>query len=141
MALREHRDRPMVMIAGARRLSALYMKPALGQLARLPNVTVIPIIEEVPSPHRSLRVGRIERHLPPLDACDIVYACGSPRMVDAVAAVAESVGATFYADPFEPAVSERPGAGLFGMLKTLVPARQDPQYGGEDAHAEWQPET
>jgi CDP-4-dehydro-6-deoxyglucose reductase len=161
MALREYRDRPMVMIAGARRLSALYMTPALAQLARLPNVTVIPTIEEGPSPYPSVRIGRIEAHIPPLNASDIVYACGSPRMVDAVAGFVDSAGATFYADPFESAAPEQP-TGLFGMLKTLaqtrrnlqqsgedtfaggapalVPARRPPQSGGEDRRAQWQPE-
>ena len=47
----------------------------------------------------------------------------------------EGAGATFFADPFEPAVSEQPAV-LLGMLRTLVPARQDPPFGGEDAHAE-----
>ena len=107
MALRERKDRPIVMIAGARRLSALYMTPALVLLARLPNVTVIPTIEEGPCPPE-VRIGGIEAHIPPLNASDIVYACGSPRMVDAVAGYADSAGATFYADPFEPADSEEP---------------------------------
>jgi 3-phenylpropionate/trans-cinnamate dioxygenase ferredoxin reductase subunit len=129
MALREYRDRPIVMIAGARRLSALYMTPALAQLARLPNVTVIPAIEEGPSPTPAVRIGRIEAHLPPLDASDIVYACGSPRMVDAVAGFVQGAGATFYADPFEPAGPDEP-AGLLGMLKTLAQARRDPQPSG-----------
>ena len=131
MALHEDRDRPIVMIAGARRLSALYMKPALAQLARLPNATVIPTIEEGPSPHPSVRIGRIEAHIPPLNASDIVYACGSPRMVEAVAGLVDSAGATFYADPFESAGPDEPG-GLFGMLKTLMPARRNLQPGGED---------
>lgn len=65
MALREDRHRPIVVIAGARRLSALYMKPALAQLARLPNVTIIPAIEEGPSPHPSVRIGRVEAHTHP----------------------------------------------------------------------------
>jgi 3-phenylpropionate/trans-cinnamate dioxygenase ferredoxin reductase subunit len=129
MALREYRDRPIVMIAGARRLSALYMTPALAQLARLPNVKVIPAIEEGPSPTPAVRIGRIEAHLPPLDASDIVYACGSPRMVDAVAGFVQGAGATFYADPFEPAGPDEP-AGLLGMLKTLAQARRDPQPSG-----------
>ncbi len=140
MALREDRHRPIVMIAGARRLSALYMKAALAQLVRLPNVTVIPAIEEGPSPYPSVRIGRIEAHIPPLNASDIVYACGSPRMVDAVAGLVDRVaGATFYADPFESAAPEEP-AGLLGMLKTLVPARRIRQLSGEDWLAPLQPE-
>jgi 3-phenylpropionate/trans-cinnamate dioxygenase ferredoxin reductase subunit len=132
MALRENRDRPIVMIAGGRRSQALYMTPALALLARLPNVTVIPTIEEGPSPHPAIRLGRIESHLPPLDASDVIYACGSPRMVDSVAACVESAGATFYADPFESAGPDAP-AGVFGMLKTLMQARPNLQRSVEDA--------
>ncbi len=140
MALREDRHRPIVVIAGARRLSALYMKPALVQLARLPNVTVIPAIEEGPSPHPSVRIGRVEAHIPPLSASDTVYACGSPRMVDAVAGLVDRAhGATFYADPFEFAAPDEP-AGILGMLKTLVPARRNPQLDGEDRRPPWRPE-
>jgi hypothetical protein len=119
------------MIAGARRLSALYMVPALARLTHLPNVTVIPTIEKGPSPHPAVRIGGIEAHIPPLNASDTVYACGSPRMVDAVARSVDGAGATFYADPFESAGTEE-RAGLLGMLKTLVQARRSPPRGGED---------
>jgi NAD(P)H-flavin reductase/ferredoxin len=131
MALREYRDRPIVMIAGAPRLSALYMLPALARLTDLPNLTIIPTIEKGPSPHPAVRIGGIEAHIPPLNASDIVYACGSPRMVDAVARSVDGAGATFYADPFESARPEEP-AGLLGMLRTLVQARRSPPPGGED---------
>jgi CDP-4-dehydro-6-deoxyglucose reductase, E3 len=134
MALRENRDRPIVMIAGARRLAALYMTPVLAQLARLPNVTIIPTIEEGPSPTPAVRIGRIEDHIPPLDPSDIVYACGSPRMVDAVAGFVDEAGATFYADPFESSGPDAP-AGLLGRLKTLVQPRRNPQQSGEDTFA------
>jgi 3-phenylpropionate/trans-cinnamate dioxygenase ferredoxin reductase subunit len=132
MALRENRDRPIVMIAGGRRSSALYMTPALALLARLPNVTVIPTIEEGPSPHPAVRLGRIETKLPPLEASDVVYACGSPRMVDQVAGCVENAGATFYADPFESAGPDKP-AGLLGLLKTMVQAQPNLQRSVEDA--------
>jgi 3-phenylpropionate/trans-cinnamate dioxygenase ferredoxin reductase subunit len=131
MALRESRTRPIVLIAGARRLSALYMKPALIQLARMPNVTVIPTIEEGPSSSPAIRLGRIEAHIPPLGTSDVVYACGSPRMVSTLAGLVESAGATFYADPFESAGPDQP-AGLLGKLKTLV-ARRPPQQSDEAA--------
>lgn len=134
MALRENRNRPIVVIAGARRLQALYMTPALALLARLPNVTVIPTIDEGPSPSAAVRLGRIEAHLPPLDVSDVVYACGSPRMVDALASCVNGAGATFYADPFESPAADEP-AGLFGRLKTLVQARPNLQQSVEDALA------
>jgi CDP-4-dehydro-6-deoxyglucose reductase, E3 len=160
MALRENLERPIVMIAGARRLSALYMRPALVQLARMPNVAVIPTIDEGPSPSAAVRIGRIEAHLPPLDPSDTVYACGSPRMVEALAGLVERAGATFYADPFESSGPDQP-AGLLGILKTLVqprralqqsvedaltgapplvPARRDAQSASEVRSTPWQPE-
>src|SRR5579883_2622410 len=134
MALRENRDRPIVVIAGARRLSGLYMRRALGLVARLPNVTVIPTIEEGPSPYPSLRIGRIEDHLPRLAPSDIVYACGSPRMVSALAGRVEDAGATFFADPFESARPDEP-AGLLGMLKTLAGSRRSPSIADGGAFA------
>lgn len=130
MALREKKDRPMVMIAGARRMDALYMKPALARLSRLPNVQIIPAIEEGPSPHPMVRVGRLETHVPELRPNDIVYACGSPRMVTAVADLATAAGATFYADPFESA-GPKESAGILDMLKTLL----QPQQPREDEDA------
>ncbi len=111
------------------------MKPALALLARMPNVKIIPTIEEGPSPTPAVRVGRIEAHIPPLDPSDIVYACGSPRMVDALAGFVDSAGATFYADPFESSGPDEP-TGLLGMLKTLVPARRNLPERGEDRPAQ-----
>jgi 3-phenylpropionate/trans-cinnamate dioxygenase ferredoxin reductase subunit len=138
MALRESRNRPIVVIAGARRLAALYMTPVLALLARMPNVTIIPTIEEGPSPHPSVRIGRIEAQMPPLTASDIVYACGSPRMVDALADCVNKAGATFYADPFEASGPDEP-AGLFGMLKTLVQPRRTMPQSDKEALAERAP--
>ncbi len=53
-------------------------------------------------------------------------------MVSALAGRVESAGATFFADPFEPAPPDEP-AGLIGMLKTLARSRLalDPADGGE----------
>jgi 3-phenylpropionate/trans-cinnamate dioxygenase ferredoxin reductase subunit len=118
-----------VLIAGARRLPALYMTPALIRLARMPNVTIIPTIEEGQSPSPAIRLGRIEAHVPPLDVSDVVYACGSPRMVNTLAGLVETAGATFYADPFESAGPDEP-QGLLGKLRTLV-ARSPSQQSDE----------
>ncbi|CCE04645.1 putative Ferredoxin--NAD(+) reductase [Bradyrhizobium sp. STM 3843] len=131
VALRESRDRPIIIIAGAKKLPALYMTPVLAQLARLPNVKIIPTVEEGPINHPSIRTGRIEAHMPTLTASDVVYACGSPRMVSALAGLVEKAGATFYADPFESAAPEEP-AGLLGKIKTLV-ARRPPQQASSEA--------
>ena len=69
--------------------------------------------------------------MPPLTATDIVYACGSPRMVEALAEGVNKAGATFYADPFEAAGPDEP-SGLFGRLKTLVQPRRSPPPSGEE---------
>ena len=131
MALRENRDRPIALIAGARNEAALYMKPALAQLSPLPNVKVIAAIEDGPSPHPVVRVGKLDTHIPDLRPTDTVFACGSPRMVAEVARHAEIAGATFYADPFETAGVTEPD-GFFRMLKTLLQARQPTQQVDED---------
>lgn len=104
-ALRENPARRIVLIAGSRTIGSLYVIPAMRRISKFPNVQVIPTVEE---PHKSARFpiyrGRPSDHLPPLEAPDVVYAAGAPRMVDAVAKEAEFAGATFYSDPFEPAV-------------------------------------
>ena len=42
-ALREKPERMMIIIAGGRNVESLYMGPALVQLARFPNVVVVPV--------------------------------------------------------------------------------------------------
>ncbi|CCD88052.1 putative Ferredoxin--NAD(+) reductase [Bradyrhizobium sp. ORS 285] len=136
MALRENRSRPMVIIAGAKKLPQLYMTPILAQLARLPNVAIVPTVEEGPINHPSIRTGRIEPHMPTLTASDVVYACGSPRMVTALAGMVEKAGATFYADPFDSAPHEAP-SGIIGRIKTLVarrPAEPEPSRDSGKGH-------
>ena len=41
-ALRENPERIMMIITGGRTLQSLYMGPALAQLARYPNVLIVP---------------------------------------------------------------------------------------------------
>ena len=90
-----------------------------------PNVTVIPMVEDAGAGAGSgIRIGRPTDHMPPLSPDDIVYACGAPKMVDAVEAAASEAGATFYADPFLPQTEEEDDT-IFSkavdMLRTLVP--------------------
>ena len=40
--------------------------------------------------------------MPPLFADDIVHACGAPLLVEGVAAIARTAGATCFVDPFFP---------------------------------------
>jgi CDP-4-dehydro-6-deoxyglucose reductase len=102
-ALKENPARPIVLIAGSRTIDALYVVPALTRISRFHNVTVIPVVEEPHGGPSFIRMGRPNDYLPVLKASDVVYAAGAPRMVDAVGSAAESAGATFYSDPFEPA--------------------------------------
>jgi 3-phenylpropionate/trans-cinnamate dioxygenase ferredoxin reductase subunit len=63
-ALMENYHRPMVLVAGARRLDQLYMPSALGRLSAAPNVTIIATAEEPQSESRLVRVGGVTDHLP-----------------------------------------------------------------------------
>jgi len=101
-AMQENPDREMVVIAGARTLASLYMVPGLLQLAGRPNVTVIPVTSEPQSQTRAVRTGRPTDHLPELSPDDLIYTCGAPPMVEAVAKIAAAAGAVCYADAFVP---------------------------------------
>jgi 3-phenylpropionate/trans-cinnamate dioxygenase ferredoxin reductase subunit len=107
-AMRESYHRELVVVAGARSLESLYMLPALWRLATCPNVTVVPVTS-TPHASRVVRTGRPTAYMPPLDADDIVYACGAPAMVEAAKAAAAAAGAACYADPFVPNVDSRDG--------------------------------
>ena len=100
-ALRENPGRPMVMIAASRKIAGFYMAPALELLSERPNVQIVATIEELVRDHRLVSAGGALDHLPELTSEDIVYACGSPGLVDAVAGRAGAAGAQFYADAFE----------------------------------------
>ncbi len=112
-ALKEQPDRPIVMVASAPRLEQLYMAPALARLAGMPNVGIIAATEEPQSASTFVRLGSAADHLPPLAASDIVYAAGTPAVVEAVAAQAGAAGATFFADPFD---ANPPDADSFMVL-------------------------
>jgi hypothetical protein len=90
----------MLLIAGARRLSALYMAPALWRLSGLSAARIVVTVEEEQTASSNVRRGTPLQHLPPLACSDVVYAAGSPELVDAVGCAASRVGAEFYADPF-----------------------------------------
>jgi NAD(P)H-flavin reductase/ferredoxin len=93
-------NRPLLLVVGARRLSSLYMIPALQRLAGFPAATLIVTLQEPQTASRYARQGTPIQHLPSLEATDIVYAAGAPALVDAVGSAASRSGAEFYADPF-----------------------------------------
>jgi 3-phenylpropionate/trans-cinnamate dioxygenase ferredoxin reductase subunit len=101
-ALRENAFRRMMIIAGGRSLESLYMGPALAQLARFPNVLVVPVCSASHTPNEVVRPGRPTDCLPRLLPTDVLYACGAPAMVESVKSIAARVGAVCYADPFLP---------------------------------------
>jgi 3-phenylpropionate/trans-cinnamate dioxygenase ferredoxin reductase subunit len=94
--------RPLVVIAGARRVHNLYMRPALDWLESHGAATILTCTEATIA-DTDIHLGRPTSHLPRLTPEDTVVACGAPGMVAAVELLAAAGGATCYADPFLPA--------------------------------------
>jgi 3-phenylpropionate/trans-cinnamate dioxygenase ferredoxin reductase subunit len=128
-ALRENPQRMIMIIVGGRTIEALYMGPALAQLARFPNVFVVPVCSTPQTVSNLVHLGRPTDYLPRLLPTDVLYACGTPAMVDAIKSIATQSGAICYADPFLPTIDERqpesvvdrtmkwlPNIGQFGQL-------------------------
>ena len=101
-ALRENPERRMMIIAGGRTIVSLYMGLALAQLARFPNVLVVPFCSTPQTLSKAVKLGRPTDHLPRLLPTDVLYACGAPGMVDTIKSIAAQIGAVCYADPFLP---------------------------------------
>jgi 3-phenylpropionate/trans-cinnamate dioxygenase ferredoxin reductase subunit len=101
-ALRENPQRRMMIIAGGRTIESLYMGPALGRLARFPNVRVVPCCSAKQALPKVVKPGRPTDYLPRLHPTDVLYVCGAPQMVDSIKTIAARVGAVCYADPFVP---------------------------------------
>jgi 3-phenylpropionate/trans-cinnamate dioxygenase ferredoxin reductase subunit len=106
-ALCEMPDREIVIVVGANRGAEFYMAQALLRLITFPKTTVIAVVREAERPDSAFKVGSPLDYMPALSPDDIVYACGAPRMVEGVLAVAKAAGACCYADPFVPAAPER----------------------------------
>jgi 3-phenylpropionate/trans-cinnamate dioxygenase ferredoxin reductase subunit len=107
-ALRENPERMMMIIAGGRAIESLslYMGPALVQLARFPNVLVVPVCSTPQTLSKAVKPGRPTDYLPRLLPTDVLYACGAPGMVDSIKSIAAHVGAVCYADPFLPTTDD-----------------------------------
>jgi NAD(P)H-flavin reductase/ferredoxin len=101
-ALRENPERRMLIIAGGKTIESLYMGPALGRLARFPNVRVVPCCSSAQNVTRLVKRGRPTDFLPRLLPTDVLYVCGAPAMVDSIKEIADRFGAVCYADPFVP---------------------------------------
>ena len=105
-ALRENPERMMMIIAGGRTIEALYMGPALSQLAGFPNVHIVPVCSTPQTLTDTVKLGRPTDYLPNLLPTDVLYACGAPGMVDAIKSIAARIGAICYADPFLPTIDD-----------------------------------
>ncbi len=129
-ALRENPQRLMMIIAGGRNLDALYMGPALAQLARFPNVHIIPVCSSAHNLPKAVMPGRPTDYLPILLPSDVLYACGAPGVVEAVKAIAAKAGAVCYADPFVAARGSAEGnpqaSRIAGWLPWPVSRRAEP---------------
>lgn len=102
-ALRENPEREMIVIVGGRTIVSLYMGEALAQLARFPNVGIVPCCSTPQTLSKAVMPGRPTDYLPRLLATDVLYACGAPGMVESIKSTAAHAGAACYADPFLPA--------------------------------------
>jgi 3-phenylpropionate/trans-cinnamate dioxygenase ferredoxin reductase subunit len=111
-ALRENPERRMMIIVGGRTIESLYMGPALLQLARFPNVLVLPVCSTPQTLTTSVKLGRPTDHLPRLLPTDVLYACGAPAMVDSIRSIAARFGAVCYADPFLTTTDDRAGGSV-----------------------------
>jgi CDP-4-dehydro-6-deoxyglucose reductase len=110
-ALAENPSRHLVLIGATRTISGAYMAPALELAMRFANASVRLVIDDQDSRLGGGCVvgGNAMDHLPDLEADDLVYAAGAPKVVEAMGAIAKSAGAEFHADPFEPTAAATAG--------------------------------
>ncbi|HUI15460.1 MAG TPA: 2Fe-2S iron-sulfur cluster-binding protein [Xanthobacteraceae bacterium] len=108
-AIKENPRRHLVLIVGARDLDSLYMIPALCRLARFPHVIIIPTVLRRQGVTPAVRFGQPTEYLPALSPNDLIYVAGGPAVVNATAQIAQSGGASYFADPFLPAVAKSNG--------------------------------
>ena len=111
-------DRPMHLICGAKDVRALYMGPALQKADRHSGTSVQIVLETLHPSLAGVRYGTPADYVPALSDSDIVFAAGSPQMVEEARRKAEIAGARFYADPFTP--SAPPAPNLAGGLKRVA---------------------
>lgn len=108
-------DQTVRMIAGCRHARDLYMRDAVTWL-RDQGVPVTLTASD--GDDETVMTARPQDLLPDLSESDMVYAAGSPSMVDAVRVRALAQDATFFADPFYAA---DPG---FSLLDRILPRKR-----------------
>jgi NAD(P)H-flavin reductase/ferredoxin len=119
-AMNENPNREMVMIVGARTIDSLYMVRALCWLAACPNVWVVPVVDRPQMASDAIRIGKPIDYIPELRPDDIIYGCGGPAMVDAVARMAAGVGAKCYTDAFVSSAEEDEEPGLMSRVMSFL---------------------
>jgi 3-phenylpropionate/trans-cinnamate dioxygenase ferredoxin reductase subunit len=102
-ALFENPLRHILLIAGLRTADPIYMAAAVETVARFDNVDVIVTIGRRPSLSSAVSEGYPSDHLQALSEEDIVYACGSAHLIDAITPIVVESKAEFYSDPFDSA--------------------------------------
>lgn len=128
-ALRENPQRSIMIIAGGRTLESLYMGPALAQLARFPNVLIVPVCSRAQNLPPPVMPGRPTDYLPVMLPSDMLFACGAEDMVAAIKSAAANAGVVCYADPFVPATDDTSPDGMLSRamgwlaLPTARPSR------------------
>lgn len=128
-ALRENPERAIVVIAGGRSIEALYMGEALAQMARFPNVCIVPVCSSPQTVSKAVQPGRPTDYLPRLMPTDVLYACGAPGMVDSVRSMADHAGAVCYADPFLPSTDDTVEEGILTRAMDWFAAFKSRQMG------------
>lgn len=99
-ALRDMPDREIVVVASAKSIDQFYMGPALLRLSIFPRVTVYAGLRAPEGSNGLFFVGDPIDMAPELRPGDVVYGCGAPAMVEALAKRAAAVGARCHADAF-----------------------------------------
>ena len=93
-------QRDTIVIAGARDMASLYMRPALDWLAGNGFAEVI-ATSRIGQGGR-VKPGRPDHYLPLLGQSDIVHVAGAPDFVDVVKTKVRNTAARCYADQFLP---------------------------------------
>lgn len=126
-AIREDPGRRLILIAGARDLESLYMIPALCRLALFPRVVIIPTVAARQRVTPAVRFGWPTQYMPKLARDDVIYVAGGSTTVQQAIHIAQTGGATYFADPFLPAVTKGGGPTFLSRIaEWLTPSAPEP---------------
>ena len=103
-ACRQQPHRDLIIIAGARSVQDLYMRPSLNWLKDAGVQQIIATAEDQSSDE--ILAGRPTHYLPSLGLEDTVFVAGPAGLVDGVKQKARAAAARCYADPFLPSAEK-----------------------------------